>query len=87
MHRSWSSATGTPSELTRLEREGASKSARLTRPLAQAETTAYGLRSREAAHSQIKEVHTMPKTTFIRKPCTLEDVREGTKWIESRHEG
>ncbi len=29
----------------------------------------------------------MPKTTFIRKPCTLEDVREGTKWIKSRHEG
>lgn len=29
----------------------------------------------------------MPKTTFIRKPCTLEDVQEGTKWIESRHDG
>lgn len=29
----------------------------------------------------------MPKTTFVRKPCTLEDVQEGAKWIESRHEG
>jgi len=29
----------------------------------------------------------MPKTTFVRKPCTLEDVRTGAEWIESRHGG
>lgn len=29
----------------------------------------------------------MPKTTFVRKPCTLDDVREGTEWIENRHGG
>ncbi len=29
----------------------------------------------------------MPKTTFIRKPCTLDDVRTGTEWIENRHGG
>ena len=23
----------------------------------------------------------MPKTTFVRKPCTLDDVREGAEWI------
>lgn len=29
----------------------------------------------------------MPKTTFVRKPCTLDDVREGAEWIENRHGG
>ena len=29
----------------------------------------------------------MPKTTFVRKPCTLNDVREGAEWIENRHNG
>ena len=29
----------------------------------------------------------MPKTTFVRKPCTLEDVRTGAAQIESRHGG
>ena len=29
----------------------------------------------------------MPKTTFIRKPCTLDDVREGARWIENRRGG
>ena len=27
----------------------------------------------------------MPKTTFVRKPCTLDDVRTGTAQIERRH--
>lgn len=27
----------------------------------------------------------MPKTTFVRKPCTLSDVREETSQIERRH--
>ena len=29
----------------------------------------------------------MPKTTFVRKPCTLDDVRKGAEWIENRHGG
>ena len=29
----------------------------------------------------------MPKTTFVRKPCTLDDVRRGAQWIETRHGG
>lgn len=29
----------------------------------------------------------MPKTTFVRKPCTLSDVRTGAEWIENRHGG
>lgn len=29
----------------------------------------------------------MPKTTFVRKPCTLDDVRTGAEWIENRHGG
>lgn len=29
----------------------------------------------------------MPKTTFVRKPCTLDDVREGAEWIENHHGG
>ncbi len=29
----------------------------------------------------------MPKTTFVRKPCTLDDVRTGAEWIEERHGG
>ena len=29
----------------------------------------------------------MPKTTFVRKPCTLDDVREGAEWIENRRGG
>ena len=29
----------------------------------------------------------MPKTTFVRKPCTLEDVRTGAAQIENRHGG
>ena len=29
----------------------------------------------------------MPTTTFVRKPCTLADVREGAFQIESRHGG
>lgn len=29
----------------------------------------------------------MPKTTFTRKPCTLNDVREATEWIEQRRGG
>ena len=29
----------------------------------------------------------MPKTTFVRKPCTLDDVRTGAKIIEARHDG
>ena len=29
----------------------------------------------------------MPKTTFVRKPCTLADVREGAEWIENRRSG
>lgn len=29
----------------------------------------------------------MPKTTFVRKPCTLDDVRERTEWIENRRGG
>lgn len=29
----------------------------------------------------------MPKTTFVRKPCTLDYVREATEWIENRHGG
>ena len=29
----------------------------------------------------------MPKTTFVRKPSTLDDVRTGAEWIENRHGG
>ena len=29
----------------------------------------------------------MPKTTFVRKPCTLDDVRTGAAQIERRHGG
>ena len=29
----------------------------------------------------------MSKTTFVRKPCTLEDVRTGAAQIENRHGG
>ena len=29
----------------------------------------------------------MPKTTFVRKPCTLDDVRTGAAQIEERHGG
>ena len=29
----------------------------------------------------------MPKTTFVRKPCTLDDVRTGARIIEARHDG
>ena len=29
----------------------------------------------------------MPKTTFVRKPCTLEDVRTHAAQIEERHSG
>ena len=29
----------------------------------------------------------MPKTTFVRKPCTLADVREEASQIERRHGG
>lgn len=29
----------------------------------------------------------MPKTTFVRKPCTLDDVRESAEWIENCHGG
>ena len=29
----------------------------------------------------------MPTTTFVRKPCTLADVRDGAFQIESRHGG
>lgn len=29
----------------------------------------------------------MPKTTFVRKPCTLDDVRTGAEWIENRRGG
>lgn len=29
----------------------------------------------------------MPKTTFVRKPCNLDDVRVVAEWIESLHGG
>lgn len=29
----------------------------------------------------------MPKTTFVRKPCTLEDVRNRAAQIKERHGG
>ena len=29
----------------------------------------------------------MPKTTFVRKPCTLDDVRTRAAQIEERHGG
>lgn len=29
----------------------------------------------------------MLKTTFVRKPCTIDDVRTGTEWIEARSGG
>ena len=29
----------------------------------------------------------MPKTTFVRKPTDINDVREGTEWINQRHNG
>lgn len=29
----------------------------------------------------------MPKTTFVRKPSDIHDVREGTEWIAQRHGG
>ena len=34
-----------------------------------------------------KEEHIMPKTTFVRKPCTLDDVRTRAAQIEERHGG
>ena len=34
-----------------------------------------------------KEEHIMSKTTFVRKPCTLDDVRTGAAQIEIRHGG
>ena len=29
----------------------------------------------------------MPKTTFVRKPCTLDEVRFRATCIEARHDG
>ena len=40
------------------------------------------IRALPGAFKSNEEEHTMPKTRFIRKACTLDEVRERTQWLE-----